>query len=66
MITEGILCKTCKELDVEIIEFAVNPDHPYIFQIPTEVFAQFYRKEAERTDKQDTEERVSPSQGVLW
>ncbi len=27
MITEGIICKTCKELDIEIIEIAVNPDH---------------------------------------
>ena len=31
MITEGILCKTCKELDIEIIEIAVNPDHVHIF-----------------------------------
>lgn len=23
---EGIICKTCKELDKEIIEIAVNPD----------------------------------------
>ena len=31
MITEGIICKTCKELDIEIIEIAVNPDHVHIF-----------------------------------
>jgi len=31
MICEGILCKTCKELDIEIIEIAVNPDHVHIF-----------------------------------
>src|SRR3990170_5048449 len=31
MITEGILCKTCQELDIEIIEIAVNPDHVHIF-----------------------------------
>lgn len=31
MITEGILCKTCKELGIEIIEIAVNPDHVHIF-----------------------------------
>ncbi len=29
MITEGILCKTCQELDIEIIEIAVNPD-PFV------------------------------------
>ena len=28
LITEGIFCKTCKELDIEI---AVNPDHVHIF-----------------------------------
>lgn len=26
MICEGIICKTCVELDIEIIEIAVNPD----------------------------------------
>ncbi len=31
MITEGIICKTCKELDIEIIEIAVNPGHVHIF-----------------------------------
>lgn len=31
MISEGILCKTCKELGIEIIEIAVNPDHVHIF-----------------------------------
>ncbi len=31
MITEGILCKTCKELGIEIIEIAVNPDHVHVF-----------------------------------
>ena len=29
MITEGIICKTCKELDIEIIEIAMNPDHGF-------------------------------------
>ncbi|MFH0903717.1 MAG: IS200/IS605 family transposase [Methanobacteriota archaeon] len=31
MICEGIICKTCKELGIEIIEIAVNPDHVHIF-----------------------------------
>jgi len=31
MITEGIICKTCKELDIELIGIAVNPDHVHIF-----------------------------------
>ncbi|HEY9204981.1 MAG TPA: transposase [Candidatus Methanoperedens sp.] len=31
MITEGMICKTCKELDIGIIEIAVNPDHVHIF-----------------------------------
>ncbi len=31
MITEGFICKTCKELGIEIIEIAVNPDHVHIF-----------------------------------
>ncbi len=31
MIAEGIICKTCVEMDIEIIEIAVNPDHVHIF-----------------------------------
>ena len=31
MIGEGIICKTCAEMDIEIIEIAVNPDHFHIF-----------------------------------
>lgn len=31
MIAEGIICKTCVEMGIEIIEIAVNPDHVHIF-----------------------------------
>jgi len=31
MICEGIICKTCREMDIEIIEIADNPDHVHIF-----------------------------------
>ena len=31
LICEGIICKTCVEMDIEIIEIAVNPDHVHIF-----------------------------------
>ncbi len=31
MVAEGIICKTCREMDIEIIEIAVNPDHVHIF-----------------------------------
>ncbi len=31
MIAEGIICKTCKELGIEIIGIAVNPDHVHLF-----------------------------------
>jgi len=31
VIAEGINCKTCVEMDIEIIEIAVNPDHVHIF-----------------------------------
>ncbi len=31
MIAEGIICKACKEMDIEVIEIAVNPDHVHIF-----------------------------------
>lgn len=45
MITEGILCKICKELDIEIIEIAVNPDHVHIFfKYPTKYSPSFIAK----------------------
>ena len=31
MICEGIICKTFVEMDIKIIEIAVNPDHVHIF-----------------------------------
>ncbi len=31
MVAEAIICKTCRELDIQIIEMAVNPDHVHIF-----------------------------------
>jgi putative transposase len=31
MICEGIICKICREMDIEIIEIAVNSDHVHIF-----------------------------------
>ena len=31
MVAEGIIRKTCKELDIEVIDMAVNPDHVHIF-----------------------------------
>jgi putative transposase len=48
MITEGIICKTCKELDIEIIEIAVNPDHVHIFfKYPPKYPLSFIAKECE-------------------
>ncbi len=31
MIAEGIICKTCRDMGIEIIEIAVNSDHVHIF-----------------------------------
>jgi len=31
MVAEGVICKTCVEMGIEIIEIAVNPDHVHIF-----------------------------------
>ena len=31
MVAEAIMRKTCKELDIEVIDMAVNPDHVHIF-----------------------------------
>lgn len=31
MVAEGIICKTCVKMGIEIIEIAVNPDHVHIF-----------------------------------
>lgn len=31
LVAEAIICKTCKEMDIEIIDIAVNPDHVHLF-----------------------------------
>ncbi|PXF58895.1 MAG: hypothetical protein C4B59_12455 [Candidatus Methanogaster sp.] len=28
---DGVVCKTCKDIDIEIIDMAVNADHAYLF-----------------------------------
>jgi putative transposase len=33
MVAEAIIRKTCKELDIEIIDMAVNPDNVHLFII---------------------------------
>ena len=55
MITKGIIRKTCKELDIEIIEIAINPDQVHIFfKYPPQVFAELHCKETKRTDEQSS------------
>jgi putative transposase len=31
LVAEAIICKICKEMDIEIIDIAVNPDHVHLF-----------------------------------
>ena len=31
MVAEGLIRKTCKEMDIEIIDLAINPDHIHLF-----------------------------------
>ncbi|MCD4741204.1 MAG: transposase [Desulfobacteraceae bacterium] len=43
MLTEAIIRKPCKELDIEIIDMEINPDHVYLFiQFPKKVFRKPY------------------------
>ena len=43
ILTEAIIRKTCKELDIEIIDMAINPDHVHLFiQFPKKVFRKPY------------------------
>ncbi|CAG0979110.1 hypothetical protein METP1_01670 [Methanosarcinales archaeon] len=49
MITESIICKTCKELGIEIIKIAVNPDHVHIFfKYPPKYSLSFIAKRLKR------------------
>jgi putative transposase len=45
MIAEAIIRKTCKELDIKIIDMAVNPDHVHLFiQFPPKYSVSFIAK----------------------
>jgi putative transposase len=45
MIAEAIIRKTCKELDIKIIDMAVNPDHVHLFiQFPSKYSVSFIAK----------------------
>ncbi|MCZ7362852.1 MAG: IS200/IS605 family transposase [Candidatus Methanoperedens sp.] len=66
MITEGIICKTCKELDIEIIEIAVKPDHVHIFfKYPPKYSLSFIAKRLKGRTSRDPQERISPSQRMV-
>ena len=38
MVAEAIIRKTCMELDIEVIDMTVNPDHVHLFLIPAKIF----------------------------
>ena len=45
MLAEAIIRKTCKELDIKIIDMAVNPDHVHLFiQFPPKYSVSFIAK----------------------
>jgi len=45
MVAEAIMRKTCKELDIEVNDMAVNPDHVHIFiQYPPKYSVSFIAK----------------------
>jgi len=46
---EAIIRKTCKEMDIKIIDISVNIDHVHLFfQYPPKYLGKFYRKEDQR------------------
>ena len=66
MVAEGIICKTCCEMDIEIIEIAVNPDHVHIFfRYPPKHSLSLYREEIKRSFEQATERRISSLKGMV-
>src|SRR5574341_2580580 len=67
MLAEGIMCKTCAEMGIEIIEIAVNPDScSHILQISSEILPELHCKENKRKYKQDPQKRIPPSQRMVW
>jgi putative transposase len=50
LVTEAIIRKTCKEMDIKIIDISVNIDHVHLFiQYPPKYLGKFYCKEDQRT-----------------
>ncbi len=66
MMAEGIICKTCKEMDIEIIEIAVNPDHVHIFFRYPPKYSLRYREEIKRSFGQAIEKRIFSLKGMVW
>jgi len=45
MVAEAIIRKTCKELDIEVIDMSVSPDHIHLFiQYPPKYSVSFIAK----------------------
>ena len=63
LVTEVIIRKTCKEMDIKIIDISVNIDHVHLFiQYPPKYCRKFYCKEDQRTIKQNIETALPTSQ----
>ena len=62
---EGIIRKTCKDTNIEIIDMAVNVDHVHLCEIPSEVLCELHRQENKREGQQRITQSVSTSQGMV-
>ncbi len=66
MICEGIICKRCVEMDIRVIEIAVNPDHIHIFfKYPPKYF-ELHRKKDKSSFEKNFKEGISSSSGMVW
>ncbi|RZB29207.1 MAG: putative transposase [Candidatus Argoarchaeum ethanivorans] len=49
LVTEGTIRKTCKEMDIQIIDMAVNTDHVYLFiKYPPKYSVSYISQEGQR------------------
>ena len=48
MLSEAIIRKTCKELDIRIIDMVVNPDQVHLFIKYPQVFHKLYIEDDQR------------------
>ena len=66
MIAEGVIRKICVELDIQIIDMAINPDHVHIFMKYPPKYSVSYISKMIKGISSRVLRKEFPHEGMVW